>query len=415
MVDEVALIVRGAVNNCEAHIIRGTLQYCSIPSRVCDYIDLDGITKNGLLVILPMIGERDKLLHSLTRCQRPIVFAGRQITLEFLRKRFPVTENEVVIYGEPYVVIREMAKRQELIGELRGKAVLGTLLDLERYRSPPTTNPQMARIMVSQGCQKKCGYCTYGAAYSQLYSEKHLWRSRPFEEIRKDLIDSLNKGVNRIWLMADQLFSRNINDNQALFSLARCWEQRLGDRPKLYFNISPTEVLNNKPILEAMSRSFDIHPRLSVDSFDNSTLDLFDLAHDASTALEAVELLSRLEIPLRINYIFVRPGLTPETIEGELHYFKLVDALTSYLSPQHKLLIAHDLFAGYLRIIPETPIALKIQDAQQYGEKLPLQSFRVISRIQSALDAEIDNFRSHNRGNPLLSVIDAGMEEVSLG
>lgn len=411
---EVVILSHDGKDYWESTLIRGALWYFGIPSRVLDYESFNDDVKDALYVILAARAEKETMLPFLQRFQGIIVLAGRNFTLEHLQKTLLPAKNEIIIYGEPYVLITRLAKNKRLVNQLQGRAVLGPLLDPREYRTSPIITRQAGwvSIMTSIGCQKKCGYCSYGATYSRLYPKGFARRSRPWQDVATEIIDLMGKGTEHFLLLADQFLARAPEENQELRSLAWHWKSQEMRRPTLAFTISPVEVLNNKPILEAMSHSFHLYPRLSIDSLDNNTLALFDLDFDASTALEAVKFFAYLKLPLRINYIFVRPGVTIESIREEFCHFVSLTAATSYLAPQEKILLAHDLFSESLRIMHGAPIARKKGIRERYEEDLPPEFLKVTSRVQNAMHKEINNFRPDNGHDPLLTIVEAGLKEM---
>lgn len=411
---EVVILSHDGKECSASTLIRGSLWYHGIPSRVLGYESSVEMGEDVLCVILPVHHEKEAAFSYPQRFQGTTVLTGRNVTLEHLQKTVPLAENEILIYGEPYAFIPQLAKKQGLLDQSRGKAILGPLFDPREYRTPPTITRQArwAFIMTSVGCEKRCGYCTYGATHSRLYPKEFARRSRPWQDVEKEIIDFVGEGIDRFSLIAHQFLSGDPEENKELRSLAWHWKPEEMGRPTLVFTISPVEVVNNKSILEAMSHSFRLHPRLSIDSFDNRTLALFDLDFDASTALEAVEFLAYLKLPLRINYILVRPGVTIETVGEEFSHFVSLAAMTSYLTPLQKLLLAHDLFSGSLRIMRDAPIARKKGIRERYEEDLPPEFLKVILRVQDAMEEEIDNFRPDSGRAPLLTIVKAGFEEV---
>lgn len=409
---EVVIFSSKGKDHWEPTLIRGALWYHGIPSRVLDYASLEKIDENALCVILSTNKEEIVTFSHQHKLQGIIVLAGHDITLEYIQKKPHIAENEILIYGEPYALILQIAKNPRLLNQLKGKAILGPLLNHREYSTYPAIEGQegWAFIMTSIGCQKRCGYCTYGATYSCLYPKDFSRRPRPWQDVEKEIIDYMEKGTKNFILLADQFLSADEKENQELRSLALHWKPEKMGKPTLIFTVSPVEILNNKPILEAMSHSFHLYPRLSIDSFDNNTLALFDLCFNASTALEALKFLAYLKLPLRINYIFIRPGVTIEIIKVEFSYFKSLAIAVSYLTPYEKLLLAHDLFSRSLSIMKGAPIARKKGIQERYEKDLPLELLKVISMIQNVMQKEINNLRNENKGDPLLTIVEAGLK-----
>jgi hypothetical protein len=250
--------------------------------------------------------------------------------------------------------------------------------------------------------------------YSKLYAKKFSRRSRPWQNIEKEIKDFMREGIDHFILVADQFLSADPDMNQELYSFVQHWSSERIDHPTFMFTVSPIEILNNKPLLESMSKSFKIYPRYSIDSFDNRTLNLFDLNFDASDAMEALRFLASLKCPFRINYIFIRPGITVEKIKEELFYFELLNSLISYMTPYEKLLIAHDLFSVSLDVIPGASIADKKGIRDGYEKDLDPGVLTIMTRIQNVMQEEIINIRDKDQSDPLLNIIRAGLKEISI-
>lgn len=412
---EIMIISHMGRDNWESVLIRGALWHYGITSKVLDCLCIDEINEDTLYVFLSKNKENEAALSHLSNLGATIIFAGRHITYKYLQKKFPISENDILIYGEPYALIPFFMKNQELLDQFKGKAVLGPLLDPRAYRTPLDSERQnsSALIMTSMGCQKQCGYCTYGTTYSNLYTQNISRRCRPWQNIEKEIKDFMLEGIDHFILLADQFLSADPEMNQELYSLVQCWDSEGIDNPTFMFTVSPIEILNNKPLLESMSKSFKIYPRYSIDSFDNRTLNLFDLNFDASDAMEALRFLASLKCSFRINYIFIRPGITVEKMKEELFYFDLLNSLISYMTPYEKLLIAHDLFSVSLDVIPGASIADKKGIRDGYEKDLDPGVLAIMTRIQNVMQEEIINIRDKDQSDPLLNIIRAGLKEIS--
>lgn len=403
--------------NWETTLMRGALYYNGIASRVADSLNSVDSNESAFCVVHSTWKEKDSITDRMDHFKGTKIIAGRAVTLEYLQKKFPIEDNEILIYGEPYALIPRIVKDQKLMERLKGKAVLGPLLDPASYRSPPVVSGQndWTYIMTSLGCQKRCGYCTYGATYSKLYSEAFVRRSRPWQDIKIEIVDFMSKGIDQFVLLADQFLSKTPQDNLDLLTFSLNWNPEKSGRPMLIFTVSPLEILNNKALFEAMTCSFRLYPRYSIDSFDNDTLNLFDLGFDALEAMEALKFLAHLKLPFRINYIFMRPGMTLDGIKKELNFFKSLDAITFYLNPYEKLLLAQDLFSTSLDLMQGSPLLTdEKQVHKQYENDIPQEIFKIVSKIQKVILLEINKIDDTyiKNGNPLKTIIEAGLDET---
>jgi len=117
----------------------------------------------------------------------------------------------------------------------------------------------------------------------------------------------MDKGIECFQMTASQFLSEEPGRNVELERLTANWNPEVFGRPFVAFTVSPIEVLSNQTLLEDMARSFRLYPTLSIDSFDNKTLALLDRQYTAAAAIDALRVLTRLKLPLKINYIFIRP------------------------------------------------------------------------------------------------------------
>ncbi len=405
--------------NWETNLIRGALYYNGIASRVVDNLNFVDSNENAFCIVHSIWREKDFINDRTDEFKGTKILAGRAVTLEYLQKKFPLKDNEILIYGEPYALIPDIIKDQKLMERLKGKAILGPLLNPAAYRSPPAVPSQndWVYILTSLGCQKKCGYCTYGATYSHLYSKAFLRRARPWQDIKVEMAYFMSKGIDQFVLLADQFLSKTPQDNLDLLNLSLDWNPEKNGRPMLIFTVSPLEILSNKALFETMSCSFRLYPRYSIDSFDNDTLNLFDLGFNALEAMEALKFLSHLKLPFRINYIFIRPGMTLGGIKKELNFFKSLDNVTFYLDPYEKLLLARDLFSTSLNLMQGSPLmAGDSQMYKQYENDLPREVFKIVSKIQSVMVHEVNKINDTyiKNGNPLKTIIEAGLDEIKI-
>jgi hypothetical protein len=245
-------------------------------------------------------------------------------------------------------------------------------------------------VLVSRGCRKRCGFCTYGAVYQGLYPGVDLWRSRPPEAVREDAATLVERGARRIWLAGEQVLSADPDENEGLRLLARDPPLRAADggRVQLHLNASPPEVLANEPLVRSLAGRFDLHLRLGVESFDDEALALLEVPHDARTALRAVELLAGLRLPLRLNYLLVRPGTTPRTIAAELGRLAMIDRRTPHLSVAQRWLLALDFCSGSLEPRRLAPLARKLPRVDRYLDDLPAGTLERVLTLRGTLERE---------------------------
>jgi hypothetical protein len=392
-------------DNWESHKIRGALLYKGITSRVCDLSFIDDF-RDDLCVVLLSSRDRFNLIELCSATNTTFLFAGHYITLQYLQGGLQVPENVVLVYGEPYRTVPQLAKDKELLKQSRGTAVLGDLYDQREYvPAPGTYSTNTSLVVTSLGCEKRCGYCTYGATNFRLYGHRFSRRSRPWQDLERELIQLLDRGVDLFQMTASQFLSNDPEQNIEIRSLAYNWDCEANGRPKVAFTVSPLEVLNNRSILKAMSRAFRVYPRLSIDSFDDQALALFDREYDAAAALKAVKFLAALKLPFKVNYIFIRPGIDIARLDNEIAYLKLLASATSYMSSYEKLMLAYDVFSSSLLVYEGAPIAFEKGIRPDYEATLPMEMVAVMASIQSNLRKLIEAVRKGDEREPLMSLL----------
>lgn len=410
--NKIPVLTPYSAEHWEPILLRGALLYFDIPSCVVDDSTCPEVAGAPFRVAIPASAARN-VISSLPAYDGITVLAGRSVTLSYLRKDLSPEENEVLIYGEPYALIPQFVRNPILLKQSRGKAILGPLLDTNQYRTPSGARPStgMVPLMTSIGCEKKCGYCSYGATYSCLYPGSFSRRPRGWRSLEKEMTCFIATGADSFSFIADQCFSTDPEKNEELTDLAHEWNGRNG-RPMCAFTISPAEVLNNKPTIEAMSRSFRLLPRLSIDSFDDSTLSALHLNFDASTALEAVRFLACLKLPLRLNYLFVTPWKTIQSVQTEFSYFLQLANELSYLSPYQQALITQDLFFGRLGFPPGAPISSRGID-ENYESDFPKEVSDFMGMLQNKIYQETAEPDVHAQQNLVLKIVEAGQQMAS--
>lgn len=222
-------------------------------------------------------------------------------------------------------------------------------------------------------------------------------------------------GVHHFLMVADQFLSSQPEENHELTELASAWSVSGLGRPTIHFTLSPREVLQNLTLLTALASRFDLCPRLSIDSFDDRTLDLLDLDFNSEIALHAFEALASLRSRVRVNHLLVRPGATISTIKWELSCFAKLASSVSYLTSIDRLMLAHDLFSGRLDVLPGSPLATNKLVTQQYRETLPSCLPKLLFKAEAVLQECIPRSLSgstESLGDPLERVLDAVSSEL---
>jgi len=222
-------------------------------------------------------------------------------------------------------------------------------------------------------------------------------------------------------MLADQFLSAEPEEDRDLAELARRWRPSTS-RVALSFTVAPRELLANRRLVEAMAPVFDLYPRLSIDSLSDETLGLLDLDFGASSALEAARFLGSLGVPLRLNYIFVRPGMTASSLADELRAIRKLAECTEHLSYYGKLLLTHDVFSGRLDVLPGSPVAAKGVPAH-YEREFPAGVLPAVAAITEAVATLVDGGAAalgatggaQGRQHPLEVAAGAGLKALLTG
>jgi hypothetical protein len=384
-VDEV-LLVGKPPDHWEVNLIRGALWHHGMSSRAVTASQARERGSNQLIVFLDaMDGDRGHF-------DAQALFAGRQLTYAYLAGQFLPGSEHIMVYGEPFAFLARVAEAPQILDDMRGAAVLGPLFDPREYAHPPAAEgaEPIVRLMTSIGCVRKCGYCPHGVNYAQLYGSAFGRRERPWQKVAAELEELGAAGNRQFCFLADQFLSRTPERNRELNELASHWNAPF--RPTVGFTVAPPEVISNTALLEQMSKAFDLVPVLSIDSLCESTLSRWNMDFGASEALEAVNVFRRLALPLRINYIFFRPGVSRSSLERELEKLRCLASALSYLPPRQQLLIGLDLFSVQLQPVLGAPAAgVGVRD---YDEETIKLFSHVTSCIQAALNAATNELRS---------------------
>jgi len=404
--DEV-FIVYGKTETCgEIELIRGTLWYFGIRSKVIDIgsaVDLGG--SHILILLLPWNEEGVR-----RRLRAKRILTSRDVTQYYLRNGLIPEGGEVIIYGEPYVLLPRLILDARLFESCRGKALLGDLFVVIRYKAPEDIiQPDgWYPLFTSIGCEKRCLYCSYGNTFCQLYPGRFTRRSRPWEDIAEEIIQAKRAGHKKFRVIADQFLSDREENNRELYKLANFFKKS-NERLTLSFTLSPTQVLNNQTLLMEMQEAFTMLPYLSIDSFDNNFLRLMNLNHDADSGLKAVQFLSSLKTPLRVHYLFNRPGISIDSLKTELLYFLEIAKEVSYLTPYEKLILAYDFFSKNLVVTPYTPLLCEKKIAPDYERDHPQEFSEILRKIHDAIQYEMTTIENNSDHNLLFNIIKSGM------
>lgn len=353
-----------------------------------------------------------------------VVLAGHGQTLTILGRDAGArpAPHEIVVLGEPQATIARLATETAFLERSLGRVLVGGRPEARHFRAPPPGDGQAAGlapdspaslpVLTSLGCDKRCGYCTMASTRAKLYRGGIPRRPRPWPDLLEELAGFSDRGVDGFQLLADQFLAADPARNRDLAELARRWGSVRTRRPRLTFTVAPGEVVRNKNLLSEMASAFDLRPRLSVDSLDDQTLSLLDLDFDPPAAIEALVFLEGLGLPTRVNYIFVRPGMTAPRLRAELSRLLLVAEATAHLSYREKLVLGHDIFSRRLEVLPGTPVAAKGTSARYEGD-LPVEALRVVRAVQEAVGDLVEG--GGRKDHPLAVAVEAGIRALGGG
>jgi hypothetical protein len=344
--------------------------------------------------------------------RHPPIVAGRRLTHLFLARRVHPDPRYCLVYGEPYKTVARLLSDPEVMREARGRAILGEPLDLEMYQTPDLDLPVDVDwpVLTSLGCEKRCGYCAYGLNFPRIYPQER--RSRPWQAVADDLVRFANRTNGRFRLLADQVLSLDRSCNIDLFQLAKSWRGGGVGRLSLGFSVGPAEVCSNSDLLESLAEAFELRVSLSIDTLDGAQACMWHLAHDCASSLQAVSHLRRLGCSIRLNYIFIRPGLNLRRLRDELSQLSQLAQKLDDLEPQQQLMLCGDLFLRHLDV--RSLVEYRLVDAAigDYQSKLSPDVLRVIAKILEAMQEEASGTQAGRSSNPLVHVVEAGQREV---
>jgi hypothetical protein len=364
----------------EALLIRGALSYAGI----CSSREAAGRSDGDLALRIragPPEANHDRLSAS------GAILIGRSVTASYLRGTLRPNAGEILVYGEPYALLPKLVRSRRLTERLRGRAIRGPLFDPACYVRPPWQRLPLppALIISSVGCRKRCGYCSYGATQGCLYPRTSGRRPRPWRAMAAEMTQLADAGMSTFRMVADQFLDAAPDANADLHALASAWSAGAHAGAGLAFTLSPAEAIRNTSVLTALHNAFTVHPALSIDSLDDATLSALGVGFDATAALEAVQWFADRRIPLRINYLFVRPWMTPETMSRELQQLQQLSRLTSYMTPLQRETLAYDVFGVNLLHIPGMPLETAPGMIPDYEQQLPPLCRRAIAAARKEI------------------------------
>lgn len=377
----IKLITTKEVNNWEIQIIKGALNYHNIYPFLLKSNDLINPHSN-LCIYVP---TKKKDIHDLflyAQKVKNLIIVGHYATAMYFTNRFKIPSNAILIYGEPYTTLPLLLRSQIVINRNIGKAIQGELFNPNYYCC---VNRKMvdhsSQVLTSIGCERNCAYCSFGIYYGKIYGHEFKRRNRNWIKVKEELKLKIRKGIKNFTFVADQFLSEDKEKNNDIRYLLKNWKKTERKKINVSFTVSPKEVLNNRDIISDLANSFQICPRLSIDSFDDKTLNLLNRRHNALEAVEALRFLSTLQIHIRINYIFIRPFMNLDILRKECRYFKLVSSILSYLGPFERFQIAYDLFSRRLKIVEWMQIQEKFKINRTYEDDFPASILVTISNF----------------------------------
>ena len=307
------------------------------------------------------------MFDSLRGLRCPTIIAGRYVSNVFpLSMRSP-RSSQIIVIGEPYKTITELTSKQTLLDKFVGRTILGQLWNPTGIRLPSATEcvNSTVSILTSIGCEKCCAYCPYGSLHRKIYGDNFSRRERSGIEVFEECNLAIRNGANTIQFVADQVFSEVSHNNEQLALLASLCKMGFTSRVSLVFNITPTAVINNRELLLALDKVFELCPTLSIESLDDRALQLFDVGFCADDAIQAVRILTEWDLAFRFNYIFEHPWKTEEGLSDELERMTVIAEIVSGLAPVRQLLLAGDLFTHTYRALNGAPLELHMSLANR--------------------------------------------------
>jgi hypothetical protein len=399
----ILIIVNDHTDAFELDLIERILHFYDRPFYVMHYKNFKRPAGNAFGIAL-VNAENKSQINRIADNHIPVICAGYQITVEYLRGIVFPSSNDSIVYGEPYTYIGEVLKKPGLLSDTLGRSVLGSLTDpndnMLALKSIQCQNYHS--LFTSIGCEGKCAYCSYSNIYSGLYKNRDAWRPRSSENLIHDINLLTESGRDKIWLTGHQLFKKDSNESSSLLQMLSGMDKK-NRNLKLYFNVSPLHVVHNKEVIYKLSQCFQLFPRLMIDSFDEESLRLFHLEHTNRDAFNAIHFLNELKIHYRISYIFLRPHLTLERLNEELFHIDKLDSCSTHFSREEKLMMAGDIFLSHLKYNPCSVLFYDHPGLENYKDNIPENCFAVLNTLWDSLNAEMHSFISSS--NNLLQAV----------
>lgn len=280
-------------------------------------------------VVYVLVGaKQDRRFRFLARWRRAlarariVVMAGREVTYQ-QEQLLPLGKNELVVYGDPEDTVAELLREETCATEWRGQRFRGTVWDPKHFAGAriAADRPGAARVLLSAGCNRQCGYCPYGYNFTATYGRQHGIRFRPAGQVIEDLRRCAEAGFASVRLEADQAFDDAPEHNEIFSDIATVLDAS-GAALRCEVTLASADVIRNSRILESCASRGRWHVYLNVDFASDSMLRKFRLASSVQDHLSAFELLNRFGISFDVNFIFFHPWLDALQIAATLDFLR---------------------------------------------------------------------------------------------
>ena len=193
-----------------------------------------------------------------------------------------------------------------------------------------TTSKPSAFLSVQEGCDKFCHFCvvpyTRGAEFS-----------RPFEDIYRETLTLISKGVKEITLLGQNVSGYHGTDQEGkeitLGNLIKTLAQVEGLRRIRYTTSHPNDMLESD-LLEAHAEVVKLMPyiHLPVQSGSNKILKAMNRKHDREFYFDLIEKFreKRPDIAFSSDFIVGYPGETEEDFQDTMDLIRRVNYAQAY-------------------------------------------------------------------------------------
>lgn len=224
-----------------------------------------------------------------------------------------------------------------------------------RYALPSTRHSQYAAsILSSRGCFGNCSFCYLRA--KEKFLSKYAWRGRSVKNVVDEIEQLYMQGITEFFFVDDEFIPYGKQGDLRVIELSKEIKNR---NLLIHYSIySRTDCLTES-IIKELSSSGLYCVFLGVESFCQDVLNRYNKGLTVQKNLEAITLLKKYNIHIRLGMILFDMDTTMEEL-GES-----ISALLSISSTKPELLFQSMFFSNMLIPLLDTPSELFIKHNSQ--------------------------------------------------